>query len=219
MLDGHVLAAAFEAPLDDADREMLGDEALERAALLPELRTTPAGYVWAGRDYPAARVPLRSASPDAFTVVDASTGTVLGLVERERAYSTVHEGAVYLHLGEAYRVATLDLAARQALVEPFAGDWYTQAKKETTTAIEAPVRVERRLGLELSFGRSRSPSRSSPTRGSRSRRRRRSTSSRSTCRRRPSRRRRSGSARSRRSSKGSSGCRSCSAPCTRPSTR
>ena len=47
----------------------------------------------------------------------------------------------------------LDLQARRALVEPFDGDWYTQAKKETETSIEEPLRVERRLGLELSFGR------------------------------------------------------------------
>src|SRR5256885_840862 len=37
VLDGHVRAAAFEAPVDDADRAILGDEALERAAVLPEL--------------------------------------------------------------------------------------------------------------------------------------------------------------------------------------
>jgi DEAD/DEAH box helicase domain-containing protein len=152
VLDGHVRAAAFEAPVDDADRDVLGDAALERAALLPELRKTPAGFVWAGRDYPAARVPLRSTSPDSFSVIDTTTGSVLGLVERERAYSTVHDGAVYLHLGEAYRVSQLDLDARQALVSPFAGDLYTQAKKDTTTAIESPERVERRLGLELSWG-------------------------------------------------------------------
>ncbi|HZT45190.1 MAG TPA: DEAD/DEAH box helicase [Gaiellaceae bacterium] len=152
VLDGHVLAAAFEAPLDDADRDVLGDAALERAALLPELKQTPAGFVWAGRDYPAARIPLRSTSPDSFSVIDTTTGSVLGLVERERAYSTVHEGAVYLHLGEAYRVAELDLDARQALVSPFSGDIYTQAKKDTTTAIEEPRRVEPRLGLELSWG-------------------------------------------------------------------
>jgi DEAD/DEAH box helicase domain-containing protein len=152
VLDGHVLSAAFEAPLDDADRDVLGDEALERAATLPELKRTPAGLVWAGRDYPAARVPLRSTSPDSFVVIDTSTGSVLGLVERERAYSTVHEGAVYLHLGEAYRVAELDLDARQALVSPFSGDLYTQAKKDTTTAIEEAKRTETRLGLELSWG-------------------------------------------------------------------
>jgi DEAD/DEAH box helicase domain-containing protein len=153
VLDGHVLAAAFEAPLDDADRATLGDEALERAALLPDLKLTKAGYVWAGRDYPAARVSLRAGSPDTFAVVEAHTGTVLGLVERERAYSTVHEGAVYLHLGESYLVRELDLQARTAVVTPYSGDYYTQVKKETTTAIEETLRLERRCGLDLAFGR------------------------------------------------------------------
>jgi DEAD/DEAH box helicase domain-containing protein len=153
VLDGHVLAAAFEAPLDDADRELLGDAALERAAALPELRETRAGYVWGGRDYPAARVPLRSTGPEAYTIVEGSSGTILGIVEQERAYSTVHEGAIYLHLGDSYRVRELDLESRTAVVEPFAGDYYTQAKKETTTAIVEAQRAERRLDVELSFGR------------------------------------------------------------------
>ena len=152
VLDGHVLAAAFEAPLDDADRATLGDAALERAAILPGLKKTPAGWAYGGRDYPAANVGLRSATAEAFTVVDATDGSVLGIVERERAYSTVHEGAVYLHLGDSYLVTALDHAARTALVEPFRGPWYTQAKRETTTAIVEPLRVERRCGLELSFG-------------------------------------------------------------------
>ena len=153
VLDGHVRAAAFEAPLDDADRELLGDAALERAAALPELRKTKTGYVWAGRDYPAARVSLRSTGPEAFTIVDASSGTMLGIVEQERAYSTVHEGAIYLHLGDSYRVRELDLATRTAVVEPFRGDYYTQAKKETSTAIVEATRGGRRLGVDLSFGR------------------------------------------------------------------
>jgi len=40
----------------------------------------------------------------------------------------------------------------RAIVEPFSGDWYTQAKKETATAIVAPRSHERRLGLGLLFG-------------------------------------------------------------------
>ena len=152
VLDGHVRAAAFEAPLDDRDREVLGDAALERAAVLPELKHTKAGYVWAGRDYPAARVSLRSTGPESFTIVDGSSGTVLGIAEQERAFTTVHEGAIYLHLGESYRVRALDLENRTALVEPFSGDYYTQAKTETTTAIVEPRRSDRRLGVELTFG-------------------------------------------------------------------
>jgi len=152
VLDGHVAAAAFEAPVDGADRETLGDEALERAPHVPNLQQTKHGWVWAGKDYPAARTPLRSASADSFTVVDGTSGTVLGIVERERAYSTVHEGAVYLHMGEQWHVRELDIQGRRAVVEPHAGDWYTQVKKDTETAIERPLRVERRCGLELSFG-------------------------------------------------------------------
>ena len=49
-------------------------------------------------------------------------------------------------------VRELDLGSRTAVVEPFRGDYYTQAKKETTTAIVEATRTERRLGLELSFG-------------------------------------------------------------------
>jgi len=153
LLDGHVLAAAFEAPLDDADRETLGDAALERAAVLPELRRTPAGFVWAGRDYPAARVSLRSASPNPVLIVEAETGSVIGTLERERSYSAAHEGAVYLHLGEQYLVRSLDLDTGTAFVDRFSGDWYTQAKKDTMTSIEEPLRSDRRLGLELVFGR------------------------------------------------------------------
>jgi DEAD/DEAH box helicase domain-containing protein len=152
VLAGHVRAAAYEAPLTEADADLLGPEALVAARTDPKLRATPAGFVWAGREHPAAQVPLRSADADSFAIVDASTGTLLGLVERARAYSTVHEGAVYLHLGESYLVRELDLVAMHAVVEPFSGNWYTQAKKETMTNIVAPYRTERRLGLELAFG-------------------------------------------------------------------
>jgi DEAD/DEAH box helicase domain-containing protein len=148
VLAGHVRAAAYEAPLGDGDPP----EYLAAAREDPELKETPAGFVWAGREHPAARIPLRATEPDAFTIVDGTSGDVLGLVERSRAYTTVHDGAVYLHRGESYLVRELDLTARHAVVEPFSGNWYTQAKEETMTSIVEPRRVEWRLGMELAFG-------------------------------------------------------------------
>jgi DEAD/DEAH box helicase domain-containing protein len=148
VLRGHVRAAAYEAPLGPDDLP----EYLGAADGDPELKETPAGIVWAGREHPAARIALRATDPDAFTVVDGTTGDVLGLVERSRAYTTVHEGAVYLHRGESYLVRELDLTTLHAVVEPFAGNWYTQPKHETMTAIVEPRRVERRLGMEVVFG-------------------------------------------------------------------
>jgi DEAD/DEAH box helicase domain-containing protein len=152
VLAGHVRAAAFEAPIDRRDAAILGERALVLAEHDPELRRTKAGIVWAGKDYPSARVPLRSTDPDTFTIVDGQSGDVLGSAERARVYSTVHPGAVYLHMGASYLVRELDEKAMRAVVEPITVDWYTQAKKETQTTITAPRRVERRLGLRLSFG-------------------------------------------------------------------
>ncbi len=169
MLDPHVLAAAFEGPIDERDAETLGEAAVARAAELPELERTPAGYVWKGRDYPAARISLRSGEPDSFTLVDAETGSVLGLVERSRAYSTVHEGAVYLHLGEQYLVQTLDHVARAAVVAP--GDRATGTRRRRRRPRR---RSRRRSGSSAGSGStstsagSPSPSRSSPTSGVRS---------------------------------------------------
>src|SRR5207237_10666279 len=68
-------------------------------------------------------------------------------------FPTVQPAAVSLRLGRLYLGREPALQARGSLSAPFAGDWYTQAKKETETSIEEPLRVERRLGLELSFGR------------------------------------------------------------------
>ncbi len=148
VLTGHVRAAAYEAPLDSQDPP----EYLAAARDDPELKETPAGFIWAGREHPAARIALRATDPDAFTIVDGTTGDVLGLVERSRAYTTVHEGAVYLHRGESYLVRELDLTTLHAIVEPFTGNWYTQAKEETMTSIVEPRQVEWRLGMELAFG-------------------------------------------------------------------
>jgi DEAD/DEAH box helicase domain-containing protein len=153
----HLLCAAHEGPLSAADAFALGPrweahaEALEAAG---ELRRARGGFVLAHpEDYPAARVSLRSASPDSFAVVDITSGELLGTVEAARAFSTVHDGAIYLHLGRSYEVAELDVDGRRALVKPFTDNWYTQPKKETDTWIEQLLDRRDHMGCTLSFGR------------------------------------------------------------------
>ena len=125
----------------------------------PELRQTPRGIVWAGEEQPggAAR---RSARPSRrrFTVVDATSGAVLGLVERSRAYTTVHQGAVYLHLGESYLVRELDertharrrRAVRRRLVH--AGEEGDRHGDRAPPARERPPRPRARLRRDRGDG-------------------------------------------------------------------
>ncbi|MBV9213263.1 MAG: DEAD/DEAH box helicase [Actinobacteria bacterium] len=151
----HLAAAAFELPLSAEDRDILGprwEGYAERLVRLGDLRERGGRYLPRGEGFPAGRIALRSASIDAFSVVDERSGEVIGTVEAERAHSTVHPGAVYMHLGQAYEVQELDLRGRSALVRQFSGDWYTQPKKETETYVEE-VRAQRMLGtVELNFG-------------------------------------------------------------------
>ncbi|HKP91658.1 MAG TPA: DEAD/DEAH box helicase [Thermoleophilaceae bacterium] len=151
----HLVAAAYELPLTSEDREILGprwEAHAERLVRLGQLRERGGRYLPRGEGYPAARISLRSASIDAFSVVEDRRGEMLGTVEAARAHSTVHPGAVYLHLGQSYEVQELDLRGRQAIVREFSGDWYTQPKKETETYIEEVAR-QRMLGtVELNFG-------------------------------------------------------------------
>jgi DEAD/DEAH box helicase domain-containing protein len=153
---GHVLCAAHEAPVSSVDGEFLGDEVETVADQLAQagmLRERATGFVPKRLDdYPAARVALRSASPDSFVLLDAQSGEVLGSIEAQRAYATVHEGAIYLHLGRSYLVSELDLASRRAVLEPFNGDYFTQTKREIMTYVERMEDRRTTCGVTLSYG-------------------------------------------------------------------
>jgi DEAD/DEAH box helicase domain-containing protein len=152
----HVLCAAHEGPLGAGDAEALGPRwrlYAERLVTMGELRERAGTFVpRRPQDYPAARVSLRSASGDAFAVVDTESGELVGTVEAARAFGTAHDGAIYLHLGRSYEVQALDLERRQALVRAFDGDWYTQPRKETATEIVRLLDRRESLGVTLSFG-------------------------------------------------------------------
>ncbi len=115
----HLLCAAYEGPLEAGDAEFFGArweahaEALVSAGLLrkrpaqsadsarPNMRSGESYVLRRPADYPAARVSLRSSSPDSFAIVDVSSGELLGQTEAARAHSTVHDGAIYLHQGRS----------------------------------------------------------------------------------------------------------------------
>ena len=157
----HLLCAAHEGPLEAGDAEFLGPrweahaEQLESAGELRRRRGTIAAGAYVPREsggYPAAQVSLRSASAESFAIVDVSSGELLGSTEAARAHSTIHEGAIYMHMGHSYEVRELDLQRRRALVGPFSEDWYTQPKSETDTEIIRLLDRRETLGVSLSFG-------------------------------------------------------------------
>jgi len=151
----HLLAAAYELPLTSEDDEIFGAgwrERAERLSSAGELRSAGGKLLPRRSEFVAAKIPLRSASADSVAVIERDSGEMLGLVEAERAFTTIHPGAVYLHLGRSYEVERLDVAGRRALVSRFDGDWYTRPKKETEIYIERLREQRTTSGVELHFG-------------------------------------------------------------------
>jgi DEAD/DEAH box helicase domain-containing protein len=130
----HVACAAREHPLTPEELAVFG-EAGERAA---SERVERGALVWRrgrlhhrGRESPHRLVDIRSASGALFAIVDGETGALLGTVDEARAYHHVHPGAIYLHQGEQFEVAELDLQRKVAVVAKSDADYYTQPRHTT----------------------------------------------------------------------------------------
>jgi DEAD/DEAH box helicase domain-containing protein len=151
----HLIAAAYELPLTEEDDEVFGEgwrERAERLVAAGELRGVGGKLLPRRPEFVADKIALRSASADSVAVIERDAGEMLGLVEAERAFTTIHPGAVYLHLGRSYEVDRLDIEERRAIVSGFDGDWYTRPKKETEIYIERVHEQREVAGVQLSFG-------------------------------------------------------------------
>ena len=153
VLEPHLECAAAELPLREEDLELFGPES---AAIVDDLvrrgrlRRRPAGWFWTARERP--RVDLRGTGGSPVSVVEESTGRLLGTVDRGSAHTHVHPGALYLHQGEAFVVRVLDEEDGCALVEQADVDWTTTARELTDLRIVEELRRRQVGELTVCFG-------------------------------------------------------------------
>jgi len=154
VLGPQLCCAAAELPLSEEDLPLFGEEAAR--ALLPDLvrrgllRHRPTGWYWTSRKRPA--VDIRGTGGEPVQVVEATTGRLLGTVDRWSSHAVVHTGAVYLHQGVSYVVDDFDVEDGVACVHAEEPDWTTSARDVTDIRIATTVR-RRDLGpIALHYG-------------------------------------------------------------------
>ena len=153
--DQHLIAAAYELPLTVEDETFFGaglQQAGQALVARGELRKAGKGLVPRSSGFTASGVSLRSSSIGDIAVIDGDSGEVIGTVETGRAFSTIHPGAIYMHLGTSWEVERLDLAEGQAIVRRFDDDWYTRPRVETDIFIDRVLATTTTCGVKLSFG-------------------------------------------------------------------
>ena len=84
--------------------------------------------------------------------MEEATGRLVGTVDEPSAHLIVHEGAIYVHQGDSYLVATLDTGDRVALVEPCEPGYTTTARDVTEIEVRGELRQMTWGQAEVRFG-------------------------------------------------------------------
>jgi DEAD/DEAH box helicase domain-containing protein len=137
----HLCAAAAEVPLREEDLLLFGDRALDGATALAAaglLRRRGERWFWTGPGRPSDLADLRSSGGTPVSLVETSSGRVVGTVDAGSAPALVHTGAVHLVQGEAWLVDRLDLDEGVAELHREDPGWTTTARSVT----EVEVRQE-----------------------------------------------------------------------------
>jgi DEAD/DEAH box helicase domain-containing protein len=156
ILRAHLLCAAWEMPLTEADEGYFGPaltkerDELAARGVLKERRNK--WYLSASISYPAKDINIRSTSGENYSLIDTSTGALLETVESGIAFFQIHQGAVYLHQGETYLITKLDLATHTAYCNPTQTNYYTQAKDLTDLRILNTLRTKDTKHVKVYLG-------------------------------------------------------------------
>ncbi len=142
ILSHHLECAAFELPFEADESfgcfeqtkdllDVLAEEGrLHRQGAPQSARSK---YFWMSEAYPASHISLRTGTNDTIAILDVSSDEqrTIGQIDRLSAPTMIHNGAVYLHEGQAYVVDQLHWEAGQAWVKPAQVDYYTDASVTT----------------------------------------------------------------------------------------
>ena len=153
VLGPHLAAAAQELPLTERDQAYFGASMgglVQQLVAGGVLRRRPTGWYWTRPDRAVDVIDLRSISGRPIDVVDRETGRVVGQVDPAAADRTLHPGAVYLHQGDQWLVASYEPESGTALAQRQPVRYFTQPLAESEVRILG-ISDQRRLGAATVF--------------------------------------------------------------------
>lgn len=136
----HIKSAAFELPFEQGEsfgKENVAEllQYLEEKGVLHRVNER---WHWSAESYPADEVSLRSINPENVVVIDATEAghpRTIAEIDWDSAFTTVHDGAIYMVESEPYHVDKLDLERKKAYVRKVDVDYYTDAMTYTNVRV------------------------------------------------------------------------------------
>lgn len=155
----HIKCSAAELPFNSSDK--FGDlDSAETKEYLDYLETanvlhkTGSRYYWVSDDYPSRNTSLRSSASQSILLrAEFNNETeVIGEVDYNSGLWMVHQGAIYIHDGETYRVDELDLDHCIANLSPCNDDYLTEPIVATEVEVISEIKTLEREYFTLHRG-------------------------------------------------------------------
>ena len=150
----HLKAASFELPLSRNEQPLFGPGfagQVRDMILRNDMKQVRGRAVWAGIAFPAQEINLRTATAVRYAICTPDAEQI-GMMDADTALHYLHDGAVYLHLGEAYYVNRLDRDNRVAWVERKTLPFYTRSLTREDVSIDERLRHKDFNGTCVHFG-------------------------------------------------------------------
>lgn len=134
----HLHCMCAESPLK-AEEPLLLDpkiqnvvEALTRESVLLQAAD---GLTWfSTRKFPQQLVSLRGGG-NQLTIIDGTSGEIIGEVDANRAMKECHPGALYLHRASTWIISRLDFEGKEVVATQEQPNWFTRAMTNKNTKI------------------------------------------------------------------------------------
>ncbi|MCF8025855.1 MAG: DEAD/DEAH box helicase, partial [Desulfobacteraceae bacterium] len=156
LLEKHLVCAAVEHPLEANDGFFSGEmfnACLARLTKRGELLCSEDGSVYyAAAKQPHRHIDLRG-SGARYNIIDGKSGENRGEVDAFRAFRETHPGAIYLHLGETFKVDRLDPETRTVTVSKARPNYYTRVRASKQTEILEEYSWKKMGNTRVGFGR------------------------------------------------------------------
>jgi DEAD/DEAH box helicase domain-containing protein len=155
IMERHLICAAAEMTMREDDRLLREDPVRKKVEEMEQdgtlLRNGRGDEIYSKRKRPHREVSLRG-SGGTIHIEDADSSQPIGTIDEIRSYSEAHEGAVYIHRGNTYRITEMDLASRTIKAKKERVGYYTRARKNKSTEIIEIYSQKAVFGCVMRFG-------------------------------------------------------------------
>ena len=141
----HLQCALFEVPF--SFKEAFGSLSVEETQQILELfcangiaQKSSDHYYWVDSGTPQRSISLRNSDLNRIAIVTTDLNNkrvLIGEVDRPSSYWMVHEGAIYFHNGESFRIDELNLEENTAFARKITAEYTTEAEKTTSIQTQA----------------------------------------------------------------------------------